>query len=225
LTTDDAMSAGTRNAGPAPIARGVVAVIRTSSAATALALGRGLAATDVTGIEVTLTVPDAVKVIATLVSAGIGRVGAGTVRTVDDVTACADAGATFLVSPHLEPRLVEAAVRLDIPVVPGALTPSEIAQAMSLGAAAVKVFPVSAVGGCSYIRALLEPLPDARLVVSGEVSLPEVPDYLRVGAWAACVGPSLWRPEQVESEDIGAIEAFARHALAQAGAVSGTAVT
>ena len=142
----------------------MIAVIRTSTATTALALARGLAATDVTGIEVTLTVPDAVNVIATLVSEGITRVGAGTVRTVDDVTACADAGATFLVSPYLEPRLVEAAVRLDIPVVPGALTPSEVAQAMSLGAAAVKIFPVSAVGGCSYVRALLEPLPDARHV-------------------------------------------------------------
>lgn len=225
MTIDDARPAGTKNAGPPEIVRGVIAVIRTSTATSALALARGLAATDVTGIEVTLTVPDAVKVIATLVSAGIGRVGAGTVRTVDDVTACADAGATFLVSPYLEPRLVEAAVGLDIPVVPGALTPSEIAQAMSLGAAAVKIFPVSAVGGCSYVRALLEPLPDARLVVSGEVSLPEVPDYLQAGAWAACVGPSLWLPEQVESGDIGAIEAFARRALAQAGAVSGAAVT
>jgi 2-dehydro-3-deoxyphosphogluconate aldolase/(4S)-4-hydroxy-2-oxoglutarate aldolase len=219
------MPAGTDNAGPPTIARGVVAVIRTGTATSALTLARGLAATDVTGIEVTLTVPDAVKVIATLVSEGIKRVGAGTVRTVDDVTACADAGATFLVSPYLEPRLVEAAARLNVPVVPGALTPSEIALAMSLGAAAVKIFPVSAVGGCSYVRAVLEPLPDARLVVSGEVTLPEVPDYLRAGAWAACVGRSLWQPEQVESGDVGAIEAFARNALAQSGSGSGAAMT
>jgi 2-dehydro-3-deoxyphosphogluconate aldolase/(4S)-4-hydroxy-2-oxoglutarate aldolase len=209
----------------AAIARGVVAVIRTRTATSALSLARGLAATDVTGIEVTLTVPDAIRVIATLVAEGVGRVGAGTLRTVDDVRACADAGATFLVSPYLEPRLVEAAVSLDVPVVPGALTPSEIAQAMSLGATAVKIFPVSAVGGCSYVRALLEPLPEARLVVSGEVTLPEVAEYLRAGAWAACVGPSLWRPEQVESGDIGAIHDFASRALAQCRLVSGAEPT
>ena len=119
-----------------------------------------------------MTVPDAVHVIATLVDEGVERVGAGTVRTLTQLHACVDAGATFIVSPHLDPDLVKAAVTRGVPVVPGCLTPSEIAHALALGASAVKLFPVSSVGGVAYVRAVLEPMPDARFVVSGEVTLP-----------------------------------------------------
>jgi len=199
--------------GDAPFARGVVAVIRAPAAAIALTVARGLAGTDVAGIEVTMTVPDAPDVIATLVSEGVTRVGAGTVRTVGQLKQCVGAGAGFLVSPHLDPQLAAAAVESGIPVVPGALTPSEIAAAIGLGAAAVKVFPVSAVGGPAYLRAVLEPLPDARLVVSGEVLPPEVPGYLAAGAWAACVGGSLWRREDAERGDVEAVQRHAAQVL------------
>jgi 2-dehydro-3-deoxyphosphogluconate aldolase/(4S)-4-hydroxy-2-oxoglutarate aldolase len=117
-----------------------------------------------------MTVPNAVEVIATLVSEGIGRVGAGTVRTTAQIEACVDAGAQFLVSPHLDPDLMLAGVARGVPVVPGALTASEILRAMALGASAVKLFAVSLVGGPEYVRAVLEPIPDARFVVSGEAT-------------------------------------------------------
>lgn len=199
--------------GDAPFPRGVVAVIRAPAAAIALTVGRGLAGTDVVGIEVTMTVPDAPDVIGALCSEGVTRVGAGTVRTLDQLKQCVDAGAGFLVSPHLDPQLVAAAVESGIPIVPGALTPTEIAAAIGLGAVAVKVFPVSAVGGPSYVRAVLEPLPDARLVVSGEVLPPEVPGYLAVGAWAACVGGSLWPREEAERGNVGAVRRHAAQVL------------
>ncbi len=197
------------------IGKGVIAVVRTHSSTSALTIARGLASTDVTGIEITMTVPDAPTVISTLVAEGIGRVGAGTIRTVDQVHACIDAGASFLVSPHLDPNLVEVAVACDVPVVPGVLTPSEILRAMALGAAATKLFPVSAMGGIAYVRALLEPLPDARFVVSGEVAVNEVASYLSAGAWAACLGGSLWRAEDVERRDVVAVQAFAERVLAR----------
>jgi 2-dehydro-3-deoxyphosphogluconate aldolase/(4S)-4-hydroxy-2-oxoglutarate aldolase len=200
---------------PEPLGRGIIAVVRTRSAASALTLARGLALTDVAGIEVTMTVPGAVDVISALVSEGVQRVGAGTVRSMDQLMACVDAGARFLVSPHFDPNLVEAAVGYGVPAVPGALTPSEIVHAMACGASAVKLFPVSAVGGTEYVRAVLQPIPDARLVVSGEVLLPEVADYFAAGAWAACIGSSLWRPADVESGNIDAISAYAVRALQQ----------
>lgn len=199
----------------ARIGRGVIAVVRTQSSASALTIARGLASTEVTGIEITMTVPDAPTVISTLVAEGVERVGAGTIRTVDQVRACIDAGASFLVSPHLDPNLVEVAVARDVPVIPGVLTPSEIMRAMALGAAATKLFPVSAMGGIAYVRALLEPLPDARFVVSGEVAVNEVASYLSAGAWAACLGGSLWRAEDVEECDVVAVQAFAERVLAR----------
>jgi 2-dehydro-3-deoxyphosphogluconate aldolase/(4S)-4-hydroxy-2-oxoglutarate aldolase len=200
-----------------PLNRGVIAVIRVDNSAHALTLGRGLARSGVAGIEVTMTVPDAVGVIAALSADGLERVGAGTVRTLDQAKACIDSGAQFLVSPHTDPALIELAVSSGIAVIPGALTPSEVLRANALGASAVKIFPVSAVGGVEYIRALLEPLPDIRVVVSGEVSLPEVFDYLAVGAWATCIGGSLWRRPDVEAGDVDAVQIFATQELTRLG--------
>jgi 2-dehydro-3-deoxyphosphogluconate aldolase/(4S)-4-hydroxy-2-oxoglutarate aldolase len=205
-----------------PLGRGVISVVRTRSARTALTLARGVARTGVVGIEVTMTVPDAVAVIATLVAEGVERVGAGTVRTMRDLEACVEAGARFVVSPHMDRDLVTAAVERGVPVVPGAMTPSEILQAMALGASAVKLFPVSAVGGLDFVRALLEPIPDARFVVSGEVTLREVDEYLAAGTWAACIGSGLWRLEDLDSGDVDAVEAYARQVLQQVHSVGPT---
>lgn len=201
---------------PPATGRGVIAVVRTDSPQRALTLGRGFALTTLVGIEITMTVPDAVKVITTLVAEGVQRVGAGTVRTLAQVDACVDAGASFIVSPHLDPALVKRCVQRGVPVVPGAMTPSEMVRAMDLGAAAVKLFPVSAIGGHVTVRALLEPLPDARIVVSGEVTLPEAPAYFAAGAWAACVGPSLWPPESAR-HDQAAVGDYAQRALDASG--------
>jgi 2-dehydro-3-deoxyphosphogluconate aldolase / (4S)-4-hydroxy-2-oxoglutarate aldolase len=197
--------------------RGVIAVLRTDSAQLALTLSRGFAQTTLAGIEVTMTVPDAVKVIATLVAEGVQRVGAGTVRTLAQVDACVEAGASFIVSPHLDPALVERCVRHGVPVVPGTMTPSEMVRAMELGAAAVKLFPVSAIGGHVTVKALLEPLPDARIVVSGEVTLPEAPAYFAAGAWAACVGRSLWPTGIASAGDESTVREYAQRALDESG--------
>jgi len=199
-----------------PTGRGVIAVLRTDSPKTALSLGRGFALTTLAGIEVTMTVPGAVQVIATLVAEGVPRVGAGTVRTLTEVDACAEAGASFIVSPHLDPALVQRCVQLDVPACPGVMTPSEIVRAMDLGAAAVKLFPVSAIGGHATVRTLLEPLPDARIVASGEVTLPEAPAYFAAGAWGVCIGRSLWPPEADLHEE-SAVRDHAQQALDASG--------
>lgn len=190
---------------------GVIAVVRTATAEHALTVARGLSRSRVAAIEVTLTVPDAVAVLAQLVAEGVQRVGAGTVRTVEQVEACAGAGAAFVVSPHTEPDVIRAAVELGLAVVPGALTPSEITRAMSVSASAVKIFPVGAVGGVAYVRAVREPLPDIPLIVSGGIHPADVRRYLAADALAVCLGASLWRRDDVLAGDVAAVHAYAEH--------------
>jgi 2-dehydro-3-deoxyphosphogluconate aldolase / (4S)-4-hydroxy-2-oxoglutarate aldolase len=194
-------------------ARGVVAVLRTTSADDALTLGRALADTDVVAIEVTLTVPDAPAVIERLIGEGIARVGAGTVRTVEQVKQLAAINASFIVSPHLDEELVRAAVDLGIPVTPGCLSPSEMMTAMRLGATSVKVFPINAVGGLDFVRYVLEPLPDLPLVVSGGVTPEQVRAYLDAGAVGVCLGGALWQPDIVATGDVERARDYAVAAL------------
>jgi 2-dehydro-3-deoxyphosphogluconate aldolase / (4S)-4-hydroxy-2-oxoglutarate aldolase len=198
------------------IPRGVVAVIRTTDPRHALTLARGLAETQVAAIEVTLTVPGAIDVIAQLTAEGVMRVGAGTVRSAAQVESCVRAGAQFIVSPHTDPDIVAAALHHGVAVVPGALTPTEIAHALALDATAVKIFPVNSVGGLAYVQAVLEPLPEVRLVVSGGIAPADVPAYLAGGAWAACLGSSLWERASVESGDVDAVYEFATKVLSEA---------
>jgi 2-dehydro-3-deoxyphosphogluconate aldolase / (4S)-4-hydroxy-2-oxoglutarate aldolase len=197
----------------ASVPRGVIAVVRTDSPEHALTIGRGLSRTRVAAIEVTMTVPDAVDVIGRLASEGVQRVGAGTVRTADQVKACAAAGAAFVVSPHTDPAVVRAAVDLGLAVVPGTLTPSEVVAALAMGATGAKIFPVGAVGGIAYVRALLEPLPDLPLVVSGGIEPVDVPGYREAGAVGVCLGRTLWRLQDVAAGDVEAVCAYASSVL------------
>jgi 2-dehydro-3-deoxyphosphogluconate aldolase/(4S)-4-hydroxy-2-oxoglutarate aldolase len=135
-------------------------------------------------LEVTLDTPGALAAIER--SSARGHViGAGTVLSADDVSRSVEAGARFVVSPGLLPDVVERATLVGVDVVPGAFTPTEILRARSLGATAVKLFPAG-VGGPPYVRSLLAPLPDVRLVPTGGVDLGDVAAYLEAGA--SCVG-------------------------------------
>jgi 2-dehydro-3-deoxyphosphogluconate aldolase / (4S)-4-hydroxy-2-oxoglutarate aldolase len=135
-------------------------------------------------LEVTLDTPGALTAIERFADAG-AVIGAGTVLTPDDVAAAADAGAAFLVAPVVSDIVVSAARDRGVDVVPGALTPTEVARAAELGAAAVKLFPAS-LGGPRYLRSLRGPFPDVPLVPTGGVAVDEVPAYLAAGA--SCVG-------------------------------------
>lgn len=194
---------------------GVIAVLRTNSSEDALTLGRALADTSVIAIEVTMTVPDAAKVIEQLIGEGISRVGAGTVRSVDQVKQLAKIGANFVVSPHLDVEVVKAAVDLGIPTTPGCLSPSEMVKAMQLGATSVKVFPINSVGGLDYVNYVLEPLPDLPIVVSGGVTPEQVNSYLAAGVVGVCLGGALWTPEIVGKGDVAGAKAYATAALAK----------
>ncbi|MCX6430079.1 MAG: hypothetical protein NTX12_03765 [Actinobacteria bacterium] len=194
---------------------GVIAVIRTDESEYALTLGRGFSETDVDAIEITMTVPNALDVIERLIGEGVKRVGGGTVRTIEQVQKLSKIGASFVVSPNLDERIVKEAVNLGIPVTPGTLTPSEMVQALQWGATSEKVFPINAMGGQDYVKSVLEPLPDLSLVVSGGVQTYEVNSYLDLGCVGVCLGGALWRLEDAASGESNKVRAYAEAALAR----------
>ncbi len=139
-------------------------------------------------VEVTLTSPDALDAIGRL--SQLRPVGAGTVRTIEDAKAAVSAGASFLVSPGLNTDLVAWAAEADVPHLPGVLTPTEIETALSAGAQALKLFPISTVGP-GYLDALRGPYPDLATVPTGGVGVDTAREYLDHGAIAVAVGGSL----------------------------------
>ncbi len=192
---------------------GVVGVIRTNDSDVAYRLAKAWNSTSITSIEITMTVPKALTIIEKLLGEGVSRLGGGTVRTVEEVRTLAKMGAAFAVSPHSDERVIKEAVDLGLPVTPGAMTPTEIVKVMQWGAAAAKIFPIKTLGGLSYIEAILEPLPDLKLVVSGGVQPNEVQSYLRTGCVGVCMGGALWSEELAAKDDIQAITDFANRAL------------
>jgi len=151
-------------------------------------------------IEITLTTPGALDAIARLTSdADLGcLVGAGTVLDEGAARDCVAAGARFVVSPTLERSVIRVCKDLDVPCIPGALTPTELLEAWRTGGGAslVKLFPASAVGP-RYLREVLAPLPFLRVVPSGGVSLENAGEWIRAGAAAVSVGSALVSPELI----------------------------
>jgi 2-dehydro-3-deoxyphosphogluconate aldolase / (4S)-4-hydroxy-2-oxoglutarate aldolase len=118
------------------------------------------------------------------------EIGSGTIITIDDAKRALDLGATFLVSPHFDPSLTEFIVAKKVPYVVGCLTPSEAVQALHANVDAIKIFPAS-LGGPSYIKALLAPLPGTRFVPTGGVSMENAQEYWNAGAWGVGIGSEL----------------------------------
>jgi 2-dehydro-3-deoxyphosphogluconate aldolase/(4S)-4-hydroxy-2-oxoglutarate aldolase len=172
---------------------GLVPVLRADSEEEALQIAYALEAGGVTILEVTMTVPGAVDAIRRLSSEAGARilVGAGTVLDPETARACMLAGAQFIVSPALNLRTIEMCRRYSVAVFPGGLTPTEVIAAWEAGADAVKVFPCSAMGGASYLKALKAPLPQIELIPTGGVSLATAADFLKAGALALGVGGDL----------------------------------
>jgi 2-dehydro-3-deoxyphosphogluconate aldolase/(4S)-4-hydroxy-2-oxoglutarate aldolase len=174
-------------------AHGLVAILRADDSQHFAEASEVLYQAGVRVLEATLTTPDAPKAIADIRSAtgGDAMVGAGSVRTAADVDTAAEAGATFLVTPTVNPAVLARAAELGLPVLCGAMTPTEIDQAWQLGAAAVKIFPASNLGGLSYLKAVRAPMPDVPLVPTGGVLLSDVGPYLAAGAIAVAAASPL----------------------------------
>jgi 2-dehydro-3-deoxyphosphogluconate aldolase/(4S)-4-hydroxy-2-oxoglutarate aldolase len=143
-------------------------------------------------------------------------VGAGTIRDRDQLDAAVAAGADFLVTPHLDPRLLEAMLATGVPVLPGVMTPSEVAAALDAGAQAVKLFPASTVGP-RHLRALRGPFPDLPVVPTGGIGAADVRSWLDAGALAIGAGSELCPAAAIRGGDAGALSAAARDYLERAG--------
>lgn len=164
-------------------------------------------------LEVTLRTPIALDVICDMIAAAPDAiVGAGTLLTPEDVAAAKAAGAAFGVSPGSTPRLLDAARDHDMPILPGAGTPSEIMALLERGIDMMKFFPAEQSGGAAMLKALSSPLPAARFCPTGGVSPLNKADYLGLPN-VVCVGGSWVTPKDaIAAGDWARVEALAREA-------------
>jgi 2-dehydro-3-deoxyphosphogluconate aldolase/(4S)-4-hydroxy-2-oxoglutarate aldolase len=191
-------------------------VIRAPSADAALAVVEALADAGLTVAEVTMTVPGAIAAIASVAKRFGDKVlvGAGTVTDGETAKRAVDAGAEFIVTPCLVPEAIDAALRADVAVLAGALTPTEVFDAFAKGGDMVKVFPAQNVGGAAYLRALRGPFPEIPLVPTGGVTLDNVREMFEAGAAAVGVGSEMISKDALARRDYAAIGALAARFLA-----------
>lgn len=179
---------------------GLLAVIRGPNADLTLKMVDALLKGGVTGIEITYTTPNAAEVVKALAEKFGNEIllGMGTLTRPAQAEEAQAAGARFLVSPHCEPALAEAMVATGLPVMIGALTPSEVVQAVRLGSDVVKIFPGS-LGGPGYLKALRGPFPEIKMMPTGGVSVDNVAAWFEAGAIAVGAGsdlcPTAWAKE------------------------------
>lgn len=171
---------------------GILAVIRGPSPDITLDMVAALVAGGITGIEITYTTPEAERVVSELRQRYGDKIvlGMGTLTLPEHASRARAAGAEFLVSPHCEEALAAAMTATGLPVMMGALTPTEIQWALRHGADVVKVFPAS-LGGPAYFKSLRGPYPDLKLMPTGGVTLDNLPAWFAAGAFAVGAGGAL----------------------------------
>lgn len=181
---------------------GVLAVLRAPSAEQALAASDAIIRGGIRGIEVTFSTPDAPAVIRELIArhGDSAHIGAGTVTTQAQAVAAAEAGADFLVSPGTLPDLTRSMLETGRVVMTGAMTPTEVMQALDLGVDVVKIFPAS-LGGPSYLGALRGPFPSAPLMPTGGVTPDNLADWFAAGAVAVGAGGDLAHSGSIAAGD------------------------
>jgi 2-dehydro-3-deoxyphosphogluconate aldolase / (4S)-4-hydroxy-2-oxoglutarate aldolase len=194
----------------AVVESGIVAILRAPTADGFAAVADVLVEAGITALEVTLTSRGALNALAGLcrMLPSSVTVGAGTVLTADDAKAAVDAGATFLVSPVLDPDLVAAST---VPFFPGTSTPTEIYAAYKAGAPLVKVFPAAGLGP-DFLRSVRAPLPHIRVMPTGGINIEDIADWLFAGAEAVGVGAPLIG-DAATGGSLTALAARARHAV------------
>jgi len=171
---------------------GIVPGIRTSSAEDGRFAADAIAKGGIPIVEITMTVPKAIDVISDMVrNAPNVIVGAGTVLDLETARRCLDAGAGFLTSPGLNLQIIEFAVKENILVIAGAMTPSEVITAWQAGSELVKVFPCAQIGGPAYIKALRGPFPHVPMIAAGGVNQKTATDFILAGATALGIGGQL----------------------------------
>jgi len=191
--------------------RSPIAIIRLDDLSEALQIARALEQGGIRALEFTLTNAGAVDAIGRVKAEMPAHVlvGAGTVLEAEEARRCIGVGADFLVTPTFLPDVVGVGVEAGVPVACGAFSPTEIMAAWRAGAALVKVFPAGRLGP-GYIKDVLAPLPDLRLVPTGGINLENCAAFLDAGAYTVAVGSSLVAESIVSRGDWAALRDLAR---------------
>ncbi|GGL60792.1 bifunctional 4-hydroxy-2-oxoglutarate aldolase/2-dehydro-3-deoxy-phosphogluconate aldolase [Wenxinia marina] len=192
----------------------VIPVLVVSDASSAADLARALVAGGLPALEVTLRTPAALDAIREMATVEGGVVGAGTLMSEKDVEAAKEAGATFGVSPGATDRILDAAEANDLPLLPGAATPSEVMRLLERGYSVMKFFPAEVNGGVPALKAIGAPIPQVRFCPTGGIDLARAPSYLALPN-VMCVGGS-WvaPPDKVKAGDWEGIARLAAEAAA-----------
>jgi 2-dehydro-3-deoxyphosphogluconate aldolase/(4S)-4-hydroxy-2-oxoglutarate aldolase len=188
----------------------VLALIRADSSESLLDCARALSAGGLNAIELTMTTPGAIALVAEVSKKLPGvLLGLGTVLDAETAKAGIEAGAQFIVTPGIRPRVIELCNSLHMPVLSGAFTPTEVASAADCGADVIKIFPAEFFGP-AYIKSLRAVFPQLKFLPTGGVTTRTLPDFLKAGAFATAAGSSLIDPVALKARDWGAITARAR---------------
>ena len=155
-----------------------------------------------TTIEITLNTPEALSVISSLANQYNGElnVGAGTVCTLNDLTDAVNAGANFIVTPIFKAEVVKKCVSMEVPIFPGAFSPTEIYEAWELGASMIKLYPASVVGP-AYVSAVLAPLNKVKLMPTGGIHLSNMLAFMKAGATSLGIGSELFDKKIIQKRD------------------------
>lgn len=180
----------------------IIAVIRAEDLEMGRKMAQAVAAGGIKLIEITANSDRAWELIASLrTDLPNCSIGTGTVLTLDDIHQAIDCGAEYIFTPHVDRSLIQAAIAAQIPIVPGALSPTEIMTAWQSGATAVKVFPIQAVGGVSYLQVLQGPIGQIPLIPTGGVTVANARDFLNAGAVAVGLAGCLFPQDELIQED------------------------
>ena len=193
---------------------GIMPGIRTSSAEDGRFAAEAIARGGIPIVEITMTVPKAIDVISDMARNSPNLiVGAGTVLDIETARRCIAAGAGFLTSPGLNLKIVEFAVKENILIIAGVMTPTEVIDAWQAGSELVKVFPCAPIGGPAYIRALKGPFPQVPIIAAGGVNQETAADFILAGAAALGIGGRLIPRAAIEHRQPEQISELARRFL------------
>jgi len=195
---------------------GIVPVVRTSSAESAVKSIEAIYRGGVRSAEITMTVPGAIKALEKIADLFGDKImlGAGTVLDPETARICMLAGAQFFVTPSLNLATIEICKRYSKVICAGAMTPTEVLAAWQAGSDVVKIFPANAVGGPKYIKALKGPFPQIEMIPTGGVNLETAGEFLKAGACAVAVGGELVDAKLIRENRYERIEELAREYLA-----------
>jgi 2-dehydro-3-deoxyphosphogluconate aldolase / (4S)-4-hydroxy-2-oxoglutarate aldolase len=205
---------------------GIVPVVRAASVTEANRAVEAILAGGIPVVEITMTVPGAISVIREVVKQYGEKVlvGAGTVTNAEQAESCIRAGAEFLVSPGMSLPVLSVARASEKLAIPGALTPTELMNALDHGAKLVKIFPCGNVGGPKYLKSLKAPFPNASLIPTGGVNAANAGEFIAAGAFALGVGADLVDATALHEGNLEKISGAARElvsAVAEARAAAG----